>query len=273
MKLLLTGEPKSGKTTLLENFIKTVQHSQGFVTREVREDGQRVGFALVSSDGKTAVLASIHSKSTIRVSKYGVDVDQLDSFLAGLPPVRPGVLLYVDEIGQMELFSEAFKTAVASYLDTNNHYVGTITSVYQDDFTRQVLSRSDVIVLHISPDNREQVQDVLQGLSNTIDLLDRLTITQQDALTHMAREYAGKSRFMQLKKLFNNAVKYVAEGRVSQLSPHSYAVRGNTRDHEVGISGKTFTCDCDLFNGSAEYTGNPGECSHIQSVKLMLAVQ
>lgn len=273
MKLLLTGEPKSGKTTLLESFIATVPDRQGFVTREVREHGERVGFELVSSTGDVATLASVRSESKIHVAKYGVDIDQLDVFLAKLPSVRPGSLLYIDEIGQMELFSEVFKTVVAGYLDSDNHYVGTITSIFQDAFTRQVVSRPDVILLHISPVTREQAREILQGLSSNFEVLGRLTKTQQDVMSHMAREYADQSRFMQLKKLFNNAVKYVAESKVSQLTPHSYTVQGNTRGHEVNVADKTFTCDCDLFNGSAEYTGNPGECSHIQAVKLMLAVQ
>ena len=104
MKVLLTGEPRSGKTTLLEGFINSVPNKQGFVTREVRKDGERTGFELVSSLGQAATLASVDSDSSTRVSHYGVDLNGLDTFIAELPPIQPGNLLYIDEIGQMELF-------------------------------------------------------------------------------------------------------------------------------------------------------------------------
>lgn len=268
MKLLLTGEPKSGKTTLLEGFVATVPHKQGFITREVREAGERIGFALISSYGTSATLASISSDSDIRVSKYGVELGQLDTFLKGLPPIQKGNLLYVDEIGQMELFSPAFKELVARYLNADNLYAGTITSVYQDDFTREVLSRSDVVLLHITPDNRDEIREVLEGFSASFNKLNMLNKKQMKAMTGMARKYAGSSNLTQLRKLLKNAVAYVVEGNIIQQSPDKYLVHGNTRDHTVGVFNKRFTCDCDLFKGVGDYAGRAGECSHIQAVKL-----
>lgn len=267
MKLLLTGEPRSGKTTLLEGFIEEVPNKQGFVTREVREDGERVGFELVSSLGQTATLAGVNSDSDIRVSRYGVEVNQLDAFLDDLPPAQAGNLLYVDEIGQMELFSERFKTLITGYLNSENPYAGTITSVFQDDFTEQVLKRDDVVLLKIGQENRDQVREVLSGLAANIKLLDRLSPAVRRGFTELARDYAKSDSLTQLKKLFKNALKYLAEGRVEQVDSQTFRVSGDTNEHSVTHS-EGWACDCDLFNGTGSFEGNAGECSHIQSAKL-----
>jgi nucleoside-triphosphatase len=267
VKILLTGEPRSGKTTLLEGFIEALPDKQGFVTREVREDGERVGFELVSSLGQSATLANVNSDSTVRVSRYGVEVERFDDFLADLPPVEADNLLYVDEIGQMELFSDSFKKLIGSYLNSKNSYAGTITSVYRDDFTEQVLEREDIILLNIGQNNREQISDALQGLAANIALLPKLSPAIQNGLTEMARYYAATSSFTQLKKLFKNAIKYLAEDRVVEVDAGTFKVKGNTDEHTVTRETE-WACDCDLFRGAGSFEGDAGECSHIQSTKL-----
>src|SRR3989344_7531765 len=136
MKVLLTGQPRAGKTTLMVNCLKMVPNKQGFVTREILEGGERIGFELVSSLGQTATLASVNSNSALRVSRYGVNVGALDSFIDDLPPPEPGNLLYIDEIGAMELFSDKFKRLVLEYLNTGNSFLGTIKD-YDDEFANQ----------------------------------------------------------------------------------------------------------------------------------------
>lgn len=268
MKLLLTGEARSGKTTLLEGFIEAVPDIQGFITREVREDGKRVGFELVSSLRQTATLASVNSDSEMRVSRYGVEVDQLDHFLNDLLPVEADKLLYVDEIGQMELFSDKFTELITAYLEADNLYVGTITSVFSNDFTETVLARNDVVLLNIGLDNRDQVRDVLEGLAPNISSLQQLSPGVRLGLTKMAKDYANSASFTQLKKLFKNTIKYLAEDRVHNVDDDTYKVRGNTKEHTVNVSEGHWRCDCDLFIGIGSFVGNAGECSHIQSAKL-----
>jgi len=269
MKLLLTGEPRSGKTTLLMHFLDSVANKQGFITREVLEDGQRIGFELVDSSGRVATLASIKSGSPIRVSRYGVNVAELDNFIAGLPNVKPSTLLYIDEIGQMELYSDNFKQIVQSYLDAKNIYAGTISSVYKDDFIKQVLARDDVVLLKISPDNRQQITEILNALATSIDLLTKLDSSTQINIIKMAKVYAQTYSYVQLKKLFKNAIKYCAENRVSQINSDIFAVKGDHASHKVSKQKDIWSCDCDLFNGRNDYLNNAGECSHIQAAKII----
>ncbi len=271
MKLLLTGKPGSGKTTLLESFVERVPNKQGFVTREVRENGQRVGFELVSSLGETATLASVNSDSPARVSRYGVELDQFNDFLTHLPSVQADSLLYVDEIGQMELFSEQFKQLVSSYLNTQNPYAGTISSVYRNTFTEAILGRDDIILLKVAENNRQQIREALSGLAANLTLLGRISPTVQGGVTKMARAYADAAAYLQLKKLFKNAIKYLAEDRLRATTPNGFLVEGDTQPHQVSRDDHgSWRCDCDLNNGRGKFKDNAGECSHIQAVKLKL---
>lgn len=271
MKLLLTGDPGAGKTTLLRYFIDLGGDCQGFLAEEVRVDGQRTGFRLKSHDGRTATPARTDSTSTVRVSRYGVEVEAFEAFLHDLPPIDPSKPVYVDEIGQMQLSSDSFRRLVGSYLDTAKLYIGTISHVFEDDFTREVKARPDVIQLHLTVGNRQVISGVIEGLSQSVEFFMQLDDRQRLAVTAMARQYANEERYIQLRKLFKNAVKYVAIDAV-RLTDDGYAVTGNHDYHQVRVAQRgEYMCDCDLFHGRGEFADAQGECSHIQAVKLYLA--
>ena len=160
MKILLTGQPHSGKSTLLSRLIENIKDKQGFVTREIPDPsnpGLRVGFELVSAGGDTATLAHIGSDSDIRVSRYGVEIDKLNDFLRKLNKFTPTQLLYIDEVGQMQLNSEAFQSLVKKYIAAPNNYIGTITSVYNDEFVEQLKNNSEVEIIEVTSENRNRL--------------------------------------------------------------------------------------------------------------------
>jgi len=58
--ILITGPPGSGKTTLIEKVVsRTGLPVTGFLTREIRERGVRVGFFIETCDGQQEILAHI----------------------------------------------------------------------------------------------------------------------------------------------------------------------------------------------------------------------
>lgn len=269
MKILLTGAPRSGKTTLLEDFIQHVPHKLGFVAREVRSNGERTGFEIVSSSGEKVLLAHENSKSEAQVGRYGVELNAFNNFLAELPAPDSDAVLYVDEVGKMQLFSDAFKVLVRQYLNAPNLYVGTISSTYENDFIAEVLERPDVILLTVNPNDRSKVKDALYGLALNTNQLQELNAQARQKLIALSQNYAQASQWLQLSKLWKNAIKYVAEKRIRQLSSTEFLVEGNTRDHKVVLSSDGMNCDCELFHGTGVYKDASGECSHIQTVKLL----
>lgn len=162
--ILITGKPHVGKSTLLNEVITNVKNTCGFVTLELTEKGERSGFELVSSAGIRAVLASTKSESSIRVSRYGVELQAFNDFLSTLMQPKDGTLLYIDEIGQMELFSDMFKDMVRQYIESPNLFIGTLSSVYNDVFTENLRARNDVQILHMTLENRDEIKSAIQSL-------------------------------------------------------------------------------------------------------------
>jgi nucleoside-triphosphatase THEP1 len=79
--ILITGEPKSGKSTLLQKLITNTPNRVGFITNEIRNDTGRVGFEIEAQSGKKAVLAHIDFKTEQKVSKYFVNTENLESLI------------------------------------------------------------------------------------------------------------------------------------------------------------------------------------------------
>lgn len=113
-RLLLTGPPRCGKTTVVQKVVAAWPgQATGFYTREVREQGVRVGFEIVTLDGQAAMLSHVDFPGPYRVGKYGVNLENLHR--VGLPAleVGPGVdLVVVDEVGKMECLSPQFIAAL-----------------------------------------------------------------------------------------------------------------------------------------------------------------
>ena len=72
--ILITGLPGIGKTTLIKKLSEELRnfHPVGFYTAEIREEGIRNGFELISLDGRKGLLSHIDIKSPYRVGKYKI---------------------------------------------------------------------------------------------------------------------------------------------------------------------------------------------------------
>jgi nucleoside-triphosphatase THEP1 len=156
--ILVTGNPGCGKSTLIERVVLQLKRPvMGFITREIREKGKRVGFSIDTFDGKKGVLAHVaHPKSGPRVGKYGVDLQTIDKIVVGSlkGPTSPDVLVVIDEIGKMECFSFLFKKTVVDLLDSPLPVFGSI-SQKGDAFIRNIKARSDVSTITVTAANRD----------------------------------------------------------------------------------------------------------------------
>lgn len=162
--ILITGIPRSGKSTLLKKLIAEVDQKVGFVTNEVLKDGERIGFELENHKGKRSTLADVGFKTNFKVARYFVDINNLDEIVSSVDKFEDGDLLFIDEIGQMQLFSEKFKTFVTKFFDSKNTCVATISKVYSDEFIETIKKRDDIILIEINQENRESKEKYLKRL-------------------------------------------------------------------------------------------------------------
>lgn len=158
-KVLVTGRPGCGKTTLIKRLVDQLAlPSGGFYTEEIRRRGGRVGFKIVTLEGEEAVLAHVNFNTTQRVGKYGLDLRVLQSIGAEAicTAVRARRLVVIDEIGPMEIRSPVFCDVVNDALDSGEPILGTITA-RSFPFTDAIKKRLDITLIELRSDNREQL--------------------------------------------------------------------------------------------------------------------
>ncbi len=179
-KILLTGKPGVGKTTCIEKLIRGIQpfcHPLGFVTREIREAGHRVGFELeVLHDGKF-LFAHRDFRTPLSVGRYGVQVAYLNQAIEVLKHQEHELgkkprIYFIDEIGKMEALSAAFREWVENILNSPWPVVATI-ALKGTSWIEGVKRHSGTHLIHITVENRNercnQLQSELRLLVPTAD--------------------------------------------------------------------------------------------------------
>jgi nucleoside-triphosphatase len=154
--ILVTGPPRSGKSTLIENVVQRISRpATGFFTQELREKGRRVGFTITTLQGKTGVLAHQRIRSAFRVGNYGVNLEDLDQIaVPSMLPSTPNQIVVVDEIGKMECFSRLFKETLIQALSSDNLVIGSV-ALKGDRFIQSIKTRDDVSLVSISENTRD----------------------------------------------------------------------------------------------------------------------
>ncbi len=158
-KILLTGAPGIGKTTVVREVARLLgPKAAGFYTEERREGSQRVGFDIITLDGQRATLSHVNKKSKYKVGKYGVDVQAIDSVavLAIEDAIARNKIIIIDEIGKMELFSEKFREAVLRAFDSPNPTLAVIM-LKPNPFANSIKQRPGAHLIEVTLSNRNSL--------------------------------------------------------------------------------------------------------------------
>jgi len=170
---LLTGRPGTGKTSLVKQAVAELEcRAGGFYTEEMRSRGIRLGFRLVTLDGRETVLAHIDFSKRHRVGKYGVDIEGFDRIgvTALLRAAEHGDLVVVDEIGKMEMTSADFRGAISGIIAGGKAVLGTIM-LNSNPWADSIKCQPQVNLITVTRDNRSQV---LNGIRNWLETVESL---------------------------------------------------------------------------------------------------
>jgi nucleoside-triphosphatase len=157
--ILVTGLPGIGKTTLVKDLSLELKRSRpsGFYTEELREEGVRKGFELVSLNGGRGILSHQDIITGYRVGKYKVDVAGFEKFLGNVKFFEPTIgLIIIDEIGKMECLSNKFKEIMEKILDSEKIVVATI-ALKAGGFVGDLKKREDVKLFEMTKVNRNSL--------------------------------------------------------------------------------------------------------------------
>jgi nucleoside-triphosphatase len=157
---LLTGKPQVGKTRAIKQIVDGLgkKHCGGFYTEEIRVQGARTGFQLVTLDGQHVLFAHTDVKSAIRVGRFGICLDSLEAvgITVLYKMMETNKLIVIDEIGLMQVHSEQFKRAVLDVLKSPLPLLGTI-SLQPHPWLDQMKQQETVRLYELMHDNYDDV--------------------------------------------------------------------------------------------------------------------
>ncbi len=170
MKIFLTGKPGVGKTTVVNKIVSLLRDKAiGFWTEEFRdpESNKRLGFKVITTEGKTAILASKSLNSPFRVGSYGVNIKNFEEIV--IPLLENAIkqrdkIIVIDEIGKMELFSEKFTDLVKKIVFDDIYRV--IATIPIKDVHPLVASirKFKGNLIEITEENRDRMTNYIQKL-------------------------------------------------------------------------------------------------------------
>ena len=125
MRIFITGMPGVGKTTLalkVAERLKDLGYKVGgFITKEIRKDGRRVGFKIITLDTNEEAILAYVGEGEIKVGKYAVFVENLDK--VGVEAIKRALkdsdIIIIDELGTMEFKSKTFSKVVDEVIKSN----------------------------------------------------------------------------------------------------------------------------------------------------------
>ena len=127
--IFLTGRSGTGKTTIIKKILSNLDKTVGGIfTPEIRENGKRKGFKLVDvNNGEEGILASVNQNSGPQVSKYKVNLEDLNRFSKKIEKaINEKEVVVIDEIGKMEMYSNKFKEVLEKALNSDKLLIATL---------------------------------------------------------------------------------------------------------------------------------------------------
>lgn len=172
---LVTGPPRSGKTTVIEEVRDQLEAAGsrvgGIYCPDLREAGERVGFKIVDiMTGNARILAHIDQSTGPRVGKYRVNVENIDQICeAAFPRALAGAeCIIIDEIAPMETYSDKFIDYTKRAFDSQIPVLAAIHYRSTTGFIGETKNRDDVLIYDLTEESQENLPSELVSTIFTI---------------------------------------------------------------------------------------------------------
>ncbi|MFX0011841.1 MAG: NTPase [Candidatus Hermodarchaeota archaeon] len=165
-KIVITGSPGCGKSTLIRRLIEFTSKEQrftirGFITPEVREHNRRIGFDIedITTGSKIPFARVGNFNSEKKVGKYTVYIDELDLYISKLERFveDPSTVFIIDEIGKMELFSNKFETFIKKLFTNNHNIVATMGQTLHHPIKDYIRKVTNIRFFLLTRENQHQI--------------------------------------------------------------------------------------------------------------------
>ena len=164
-KILITGPPRCGKSTLISKLIDYYRMKnyiiRGFLTPEVRKKGNRIGFDIVDifSGEKARLARAGNNKTRYKVGKYKVFLEEFEEIITNMNLNKrdKSDLIFIDEIGKMELFSQKFQNILRTLFSSDIPILATIGLRITHPIKDFLMNLPKLLLIHLTRQNFEKI--------------------------------------------------------------------------------------------------------------------
>jgi len=173
IKIGITGLPGAGKTNALLRVIEMLSSDEikigGMIDEPIVDGRKRIGFTVRNiMTGESLTFAHTGIESKIMVGKIGVDISKLEE--VGVKAIMDACtdcdIIVIDEVGKMEVESQAFIDAVKFALDVDKPMIITLHKKSRNPLLQDIRRRDDVRILEVTPTNRNLLPHKILRLMN-----------------------------------------------------------------------------------------------------------
>lgn len=173
-RLLITGRPGVGKSTLFSSIVREAAsrgcHVGGFSAPEVRSRGRRIAFKIVALDtNEEGFLAKVGSGGGPRIGRYTVVVP--DVLRVAVPALKRALesadIIAIDEVGPMELLVPELREAILSAAGSEKPLIAVyhkrLRSYDPEVYNALILRGCNVEVTEVNRDSLRRAASAISG--------------------------------------------------------------------------------------------------------------
>ena len=175
IKIGITGLPGSGKTYTLKRVIEMLTNEDeeltvgGMIDEKITDGRRDIGIKVRNLiTNEEVIFANPETESKITVGNLGVDLSLFES--VAIDAIRSACescdILIIDEVGKVEVESQAFVDIVKEAMDVDKPMIITLHKKSRNPLLQDIRRRDDVRILEVTPTNRNLLPYKIVRLMN-----------------------------------------------------------------------------------------------------------